>query len=58
MGKCHGYKRRLEKRMRKAIEAALISTSEVSNHRERIIKWAGRAACLAVRSIKRIMSPD
>ena len=44
--------------MRKAIEVALISTSEVSNHREGVIKWAGKTTCLAVRSIKRMMPPD
>lgn len=37
----------LKKRMRKAIEAALITTSEVNNHREGFVRWAGTTAELA-----------
>ncbi len=55
--------------MRKAIEAALITTREVTNHREGLIRWAGNSARLALRSgtrkipskgssRRRIMPPD
>ena len=54
----------LEKSMRKAIEAALITTKNVNNHREGFVRWAGHAAKLALRSgnrgepVKRIRPPD
>ena len=41
----------LNKRMRKAIEAAYICNKNVTNHREGFIKWAAPAAKLALRGI-------
>lgn len=43
----------LDKRMRKALEAAYITQKDVTNHREGFVRWSANAAKLALRSSDR-----